>query len=243
MSDIGARIRARRKALGWTQQELADKLRISITSVNAWEVGRSKPWDHLVPLATALKETTDWLLTGKDVAPKEKPLTTADVAKSAELEYAELPRMHQLPVVATIAANHLPTFVETKEAEFVDIRYPRSNHYCLRVKGQSMRPMILEGDILIVEKVYYALPELLEEVGPADKTLWKSLSKKVVCASIDNDDPILKRILVSDSKSTGFRIRLRGDNPVSEDIEIQKENSLKVFGIVKQIMRDPSKYE
>ena len=105
-----------------------------------------------------------------------------------------------------------------------------------------MRPLIYEGDIVIVEKVYYKLDELLEEVGPADKSLWKSLNKKVVCASVDDDDPVLKRMRVTDRKDTGFKITLQGDNPTSDLIEVNRDSRLKIFGVVKQIMRDPNNF-
>ena len=229
-----AEARSRRKL---SQAALAEKLGITPGAVGRWEAGFAKPdGNRLADIARLLGVRIEELYAG------EKPLTYEALTKQPEFEPVEMPAMHKLPVVESIAANHLPGFTEAKETEFVSVKYPKATHYCLRVKGQSMRPLIYEGDIVIVEKVYYKLDELLEEVGPADKHLWKSLNKKVVCASVDDDDPVLKRMRVTDRKDTGFKITLQGDNPTSDLIEVNRDSRLKIFGIVRQIMRDPNNF-
>jgi transcriptional regulator with XRE-family HTH domain len=40
---IGKRIRLRRQALKWTQQQLADKLHVNRATVSAWERGKQLP--------------------------------------------------------------------------------------------------------------------------------------------------------------------------------------------------------
>ena len=104
-----------------------------------------------------------------------------------------------------------------------------------------MSPKIDEGDVVVIEKVYFRLEPLFEELGQADKTIWMGLNNKVVAASIDGDDPILKRLRVQErkGKDTQFKIWLRSDNPRADWIEVTRENRLEVFGIVRQIIRDP----
>ena len=41
--DIGTRIRSRRKQIGLTQQQLADRLKVAESSVVAWETGKHYP--------------------------------------------------------------------------------------------------------------------------------------------------------------------------------------------------------
>ena len=70
----GSLIAARRKELGLTQKELADKLHLSDRTVSKWERGLSFPDIALLePLAQQLDLTVSEVLTGsRDVAPQEE---------------------------------------------------------------------------------------------------------------------------------------------------------------------------
>ena len=64
--NTGALIAARRKALGLTQKQLAERLLISDKAVSKWEVGASYPEVTLLPaLAAILGITVDELLAGE----------------------------------------------------------------------------------------------------------------------------------------------------------------------------------
>ena len=61
--NIGKIITDRRKALGLTQQSLAEKLNISFQAVSKWENGTSYPDVTILPgLAATLKVSIDSLL-------------------------------------------------------------------------------------------------------------------------------------------------------------------------------------
>ncbi|HZQ57529.1 MAG TPA: helix-turn-helix transcriptional regulator [Acidimicrobiales bacterium] len=51
---LGARLAAQRKALGWTQQELADRLGASRTAVSLMESGLSTPSERTVALLAGI---------------------------------------------------------------------------------------------------------------------------------------------------------------------------------------------
>lgn len=60
---IGMRIRNRRKALGWTQQRLAEMSDLSDTNISHIERGATKlSLPSLIAIANALDITTDYLL-------------------------------------------------------------------------------------------------------------------------------------------------------------------------------------
>ena len=62
---LGARIAALRRAAGWNQAELAQRLRISPSAVGMYEQGRREPSaDMLVQIARVLGVSVDYLLTG-----------------------------------------------------------------------------------------------------------------------------------------------------------------------------------
>ena len=64
---IGNFIMNKRKEIGMTQQQLADKLNISFQAVSKWETGNAYPnIEILCDLAMALNVTVDELLTGID---------------------------------------------------------------------------------------------------------------------------------------------------------------------------------
>ncbi len=75
------KIQARRKALGLSQEELAQRMGVSRQSVTKWETGLSAPdLDRLVELADTLGVSLDYLL--RDQA--EPTETTAEAGESAE---------------------------------------------------------------------------------------------------------------------------------------------------------------
>lgn len=71
--ELGARIKALRKAKHWSQKELAALLEIRFQQLNKYESGlNTPPVEMLVKLADALATTVDYLLTGNPV--EESPL-------------------------------------------------------------------------------------------------------------------------------------------------------------------------
>lgn len=85
----GAKIRQRREALGMTQQELADRLCVTIQAVSQWENGRTQPdSDRILMLAKLLGTTADALLDDAQVGVAPWQLT--DQMFSEEHMYSKL---------------------------------------------------------------------------------------------------------------------------------------------------------
>lgn len=75
---IGAFISERRKAKGWTQNQLAEKLGITDKAISKWETGRSMPDLSLfIPLCKLLEVTLNELFAGECI-PKENLKEKAD---------------------------------------------------------------------------------------------------------------------------------------------------------------------
>lgn len=69
--EVGKRITERRKSLGWTQEELAEKAELTPQFVSYAESGkRAMRPENLLKLSKALKVSTDYLLTG-DIVEKD----------------------------------------------------------------------------------------------------------------------------------------------------------------------------
>ena len=55
-----------RKENGFTQSDVAEKLKVSFQAVSLWERGETTPEiDKLVDIASLYQVSLDWLLTGK----------------------------------------------------------------------------------------------------------------------------------------------------------------------------------
>ncbi len=66
LAEIGRRIHARRKQLGYTQEQLAERMEVSIQMVSNLERGnKAIRIDNLVNLSQILEVSTDYILTGK----------------------------------------------------------------------------------------------------------------------------------------------------------------------------------
>lgn len=81
---LADKIKSLRKARGWTQAELGQKISLSRTGINSWEQGLSMPSPAmLVELAKVFAVSTDYLL-GLD------SLATIDVSGLSERDVAIL---------------------------------------------------------------------------------------------------------------------------------------------------------
>lgn len=66
LKDIGVRIAARRKELNLTQEQVAERMNVSIQMISNIERGnKAIKIDNLVRLCRVLKTSTDYILTGK----------------------------------------------------------------------------------------------------------------------------------------------------------------------------------
>ena len=70
---LGARIAALRRAAGWNQAELAQRLQISSSAVGMYEQGRREPSaEMLVRMAKVFEVSVDYLLTGMAAQPQDE---------------------------------------------------------------------------------------------------------------------------------------------------------------------------
>ena len=67
---IGPRIQTLRRSRGWTQEQLAQALKVSRQAVSKWEAGQAMPdGANLVALSRAFGVSTDSLLLGEESMP------------------------------------------------------------------------------------------------------------------------------------------------------------------------------
>lgn len=67
LAEIGKRIQSRRKQQGLTQEQLADRMNVSIQMISNLERGnKAIRIDNLINLSQILDVSTDYILTGKE---------------------------------------------------------------------------------------------------------------------------------------------------------------------------------
>ena len=91
---VGDRIKARRLALGWTQEQFAEKAGISKGFLSDLETGtRNVSAEYLLKIAQALNVTLDFLMKGDESKPKQRevqiPAKLSDLAKQKNLTFSQ----------------------------------------------------------------------------------------------------------------------------------------------------------
>lgn len=133
------RLKELRLKAGLTQKQLADILGVDRTSVVKYETNRNGPSSEMLEqLADYFGVTVDYLL-GRDIESSFSSPSRKGV---------------RIPVLGDVAAG-IPIEAITDIIDYEEI--PESmaksgDYFGLRVKGKSMEPQILEGDVVIVRK-------------------------------------------------------------------------------------------
>lgn len=123
-----------RKAMslkGWRQVDLKNALGESDGQISSWYNGRYRPnAEAMAKIAKVLGVSVDYLL-GKEDPPA-----------------ADLPKTHEVPVLGKVAAG-VPI---SAQVDIIGSIWTDKECFALKVKGDSMSPRIMDGDIVLVKK-------------------------------------------------------------------------------------------
>lgn len=153
---LGQRIRARRDAVGLTQEKLAAACGVSRAAVAQWESGVTRPsLDNLVKAAEALSVWLSWLTTGDQSLP-DTPNPFADPA------VRNTPKPPGIPVIDLARADQWDALHATMPTDLERLTddpglSPRT--FALIIRDDSMAPEFREGDRIIVD------PEVTPQPG------------------------------------------------------------------------------
>lgn len=129
---IGSFITERRKRLGMTQQQLADKLNISFQAVSKWETGTTYPnIEVLYDLAIALGVTVDEILAGRESENEGLSYSKAGI----DIAYTDTIKKEMAKHLETTdrrVLNGLGPF-----ASLYDINFPELNNPVLVLKSEE----------------------------------------------------------------------------------------------------------
>ena len=147
MAKFNERLRFLRKRKGLTQQQLADMLSISKSSVNMYERGEREPgFETLEAIAGIFNVDMNYLY-GKSEVRNSLFAADGDVPPG----YSEMPSMTVVPIVGHIACGEPITAEENIEGETAVPEAWRAS-FCLVCEGDSMEPRIKNGDLVAIRK-------------------------------------------------------------------------------------------
>ena len=136
---MGAKIRDRRKQLGYTIKEVAERAGTSPASLTKWERGDVKTIksQKLAKLASVLDCSPLWLM-----GLEEDPLMTPNIVP--------IPEGKKIPILGEIACGE-PILAEENWAG--EVNGPASADFALKAKGDSMiNARIYDGDIVFIKE-------------------------------------------------------------------------------------------
>ena len=131
------RVKNLRKEKGISQQELAQMLYVNQTAVSQWERGVTNPsTDTAIALANIFGVSVDYLLGNSDYPGAPTPAGV------------------QIPVLGNVQAG-LPISAVQDILDYEEITpelAATGEFFALRIKGKSMEPRMMEGDVVIIRQ-------------------------------------------------------------------------------------------
>ncbi|MGX2951627.1 XRE family transcriptional regulator [Ursidibacter sp. B-7004-1] len=162
-SMIGNRIREQREKLGLSRNEMADRLDVSLSALQNWEINEREPQaSMIIKIAEFLGVTPNYLLTGEQSEPQEAKGIVARAFEILEKERSEQDEMEMLASFESIevSAGFGSFNVGVTKP---DGQVPYDNNLLRNLgvnpkhcgvfwaNGSSMQPTIHNGDQLLVD--------------------------------------------------------------------------------------------
>lgn len=163
---IGERLKNLRKALGLTQQEFADQLKVSRSNIATYEVGKNNPANAVINLICKTFNVSEaWLRTGEGemfVQRSEDDELAAAVERLITGESAEFKR-RLINALSTLKDEHW-VILEEKLKEIVVMRDAASAAPGHSGKRRMITVVARSGDISEIEEIH--LDELPDDDEP-----------------------------------------------------------------------------
>ncbi len=156
MSKFHLRLRELRNSRKMSQQELANSLGISKSSVNMYERGEREPsLDTLEIIADFFNVDMDYLM-GKTSEIKTFQVFNNENVEKSNISYI-YPKneVYSIPLFESVSAG-FGAYADSEVLEYIPIvlsnPHDAQNTIAIKVKGDSMYPLIMDGDCVIVRK-------------------------------------------------------------------------------------------
>lgn len=151
---IGDRIKEARAQKKLTQSELADILKVPYQSIGQWERSARNPkLGTLQKIADALDVDINWLIHGKTLKQRDQAMKDYVTQRFKSIE------THPDGIIRVPVYGVIPAGIPMSAIEVLDyVEMPIDRHtigkefFALKIKGYSMFPNYLDGDVVIFQK-------------------------------------------------------------------------------------------
>lgn len=219
MATFAERLRSLRQEKGWSQQRLADNLKLSKSSVNMYERGEREPgFETMEAIADLFNVDMNYLYGRTDVKIADPIVwdTDSSLAHSPiPPGFDPMPDMDTVPLVGRIACG-TPITAEQNTEGMVCVPSSWRATFTLICRGSSMEPRIHDGDLVAIRS------QEIVETGE-------------IAAVRIGEEATLKHVYLHDNF-----IELRPENPAFESIILAKEemNTVVIEGKAVGLCRD-----
>lgn len=203
----GERIKQLRKEHCMTQEQLGKIIGVQKAAIQKYEKGTVQNIKRasLIKLAEVLDTTPEYILGWENAPSNLIPVDTSE--------------LKQIPIIGRVAAG-TSCFAENNIVGYETVQSsdvsPNDQYAFLRVTGDSMYPIFMEGDLVLIR--------IQSSVD----------SGAYGVVTIDNADGVIKRIVYGKDF-----IELQSVNPMYPPRRFEKEDvtRIRVFGVVKEVKR------
>ncbi len=222
MKNMGERVKLIRKALGMTQEQLAQRLGVGKTALSMIETGKARLSSrNRNILIQDLNVNPTWLETGKGELFNADPALTASFGRSSEMAMP----LQSVPLYSIEATAGLVPLFE-QQGEYSPINYihipnlPKCDG-AVYVAGDSMYPLLKSGDIVLYKQLHN-----LEDIFWGDMYL--------LSLDVDGEEYVTIKY-IQRSERPGY-VRLVSQNQHHAEKEVQMSR-IRAIALVKASIR------
>lgn len=136
MATFSERLKSLRQEKGWSQQRLADELKLSKSSVNMYERGEREPgFETMEAIADLFNVDMNYLYGRTDI--KIADPIVRPTCSTIPSGFIPMPKMRKVPLIGSIACGEPITAIQNREGE-IDAPEDMRCDFALRCKGDSM---------------------------------------------------------------------------------------------------------
>lgn len=219
---MGEKVKLIRKALGLTQEQIAQRLGIGKTALSMIETGKTRlSMRNRNILVQELNVNPDWLESGKGEMFNADPMFSASFGRASEMKMP----LQSVPLYSIEATAGLVPLFE-QQAEHTPVNYihipnlPKCDG-AVYVAGDSMYPLLKSGDIVLYKQLHD-----IEDIFWGDMYL--------LSIDMDGEEYVTVKYIQRSEKKGYIRLVSQNVHHADKDIEVGR---IRAIALVKASIR------